>query len=200
MAMVRDAWIELARHRIDKVWERFDEAFQFRPSVRPEDWPSFREPVPSITWRVSDLLAEFDPWRDARAAPYNLALLSCLQAFVPEDEPVLALDWQHAAYAFYPHRLRKPQEVASWCIPALPSGEYHLFVTEDHRLGSLGHPWEQTVCVFGAGFVDEYRHLTPLPASQIIRQQLAEVDRPHRGGRKSEERQPCPRRRFGRRG
>jgi hypothetical protein len=37
--MIRDAWIELPRHRYDKVWKRFDEAFQFRPSVNPKDWP-----------------------------------------------------------------------------------------------------------------------------------------------------------------
>jgi hypothetical protein len=198
--MARDAWVELPRHRYDKVWDRFDEAFQFRPSVRPEDWPSFREPPPSVTWRISEVLAEFYPWRDPRAAPYNLALLQALRAYVPEDEPVLALDWQHAAYEFYPHRLREPQEVANWCIPALPSAEYHIFVTEDHRLGSLGHPWEQTLCVFGVGFLDEYRHATPLRGDQMIRQQLGEDEKPQPRGRKRKDRQDCPRPRFGRRG
>ncbi len=198
--MVRDPWIELPRHRYDKVWDRFDEAFQFRPSIRPEDWPSFREPTPSLTWRIRDLLAEFYPWRDPRAAPYNLALLHALRACVAEDEPVLALDWQHAAYEFYPHRLREPHEVANWCIPALPSGEYHIFVTEDHRLGSLGHPWEQTVCVFGAGFLDEYRRATPLLTDQIIRQQLDEGNRAQSPNRRRGAGQSCPRRRSGRRG
>lgn len=195
--MKRDAWIQLPHHRSDKVWDHFDEAFGFRPSLRPEDWPTFREPAPSVTWRVSELLTEFYPWRDPRAAPYNLALLQALRACLLEDEPVLALDWQHAAYEFYPHRLRQPEEVANWCIPALPSGEYHLFVTEDHRLGSLGHPWEQTVCVFGAGFLDEYRRLTPLRPDQIIRQQPGD-EQPHRRARKRRAGQACPRRRFGR--
>jgi hypothetical protein len=197
--MKREAWIQLPRHRSDKVWDHFDEAFAFRPSVCPEDWPTFRVPAPSVTWRVSELLSEFDPWRDPQAAPYNLALLQALRACLPEDEPVLALDWQHAAYEFYPHRLREPQEVANWRIPALPSAEYHLFVTEDHRLGSLGHPWEQTVCVFGAGFLDEYRRLTPLRPDQIIRQQQpGNSERPQRRTRKRGDGQACPRRRFGR--
>src|SRR5262245_27553654 len=95
--MRRDAWVELPHHRYDRVWDRFDEAFEFRPSVRPEDWPSFREPTPSMTWRISEQLEEFQPLSDPRAAPYNLALLHALLACVPEDEPVLALDWQHTA-------------------------------------------------------------------------------------------------------
>src|SRR5262249_29860472 len=195
-AMVRDAWVELPPHRSDKVWDRFVQAFEFRPGVRPEDWPSFRVPAPSLTWRISELLAEFYPWRDPRAAPYNLALLSSLKVCVPVDEPVLALAWQHGAYDFPPTRLREPQEVASWRIPALPSAEYHLFLTEDHRLGSLGHPWEQTVCVFGAGFADEYRRHTPLRDHQIIRQQLVQAEaRPPRR-RDRHDGQTSPRRRF----
>jgi hypothetical protein len=196
--MTRDAWVELPRHRYDRVWDRFDEAFQFRPSVDPEDWPTFRVPGPSVTYRISEQLSEFSPWRDPKAAPYNLALLRALLACVEEGEPVLALDWQHAGYEFYPHRLREPQEVKNWCIPALPSGEYHLFVTEDHRLGSLGHPWEETVCVFGEGFVEEYRRLTPLRPEQIIRQQAGEeADEPPARGKGGRAR---PRRYFGGRG
>jgi hypothetical protein len=195
--MTRDAWIELPRHRYIQVWDRFDEAFAFNPSVRQEDWPTFRVPVPSVTWRIGELLAEFAPWSDPRATPYNLALLGALRALVPEDEPVLALDWQHTSYEFYPHRFREPEKVTNWCIPGLPSGEYHIFVTEDHRLGSLGHPWEQTVSVFGEGFVEVYQRLTPLPPGWIIRQEHGAEPRADR--RKSAEGEPCPRRRFGRR-
>jgi hypothetical protein len=63
----RGAWVELPRHRYDKVWDRFDEAFGFRPSASPEGWPSFREPAPPATWRIADLSAEFSPCRDPRA-------------------------------------------------------------------------------------------------------------------------------------
>jgi hypothetical protein len=195
--MAKDAWIELTPRRADKVWDRFDEAFRFRPSVRPEDWPSFREPPPSATWDISDLLAAFCPWRDPQATPYNLALLQALKECVPEDEPVLALDWQHAAYAFYPHRFRAPEEPGNWLIPALPAGEYHIFITDDHRLGSLGHPWVQTLCVFGSGFVESYRRASHLGSDKIIRQQVAAAakQRPQtvrgKGG--------GPRRRLGRR-
>jgi len=194
--MTKDAWIELPHHKADRLWDRFTSAFRFKPSVRPEDWPSFSEPAPSLTWDVGHLLREFQPWSDERATPYNLALLAALRAHVGEDEPVMALDWQHASLAFYPHRLRQPDVVRNWLIPALPSGEYHLFVTDDFRLGSLGHPWEQTLCVFGEGFVETYRELTPLGNDRLVRQKTHDE---RREGAKPRDGQRCPRRRFGRR-
>jgi hypothetical protein len=172
--MTEDAWIELPRDRYDEVWDRFDAAFQFRPSVYPKDWPTFREPPTSATWDIQDLLAAFYPWRDPRATLYNLALLHALQECVPADEPVLALDWQHAAYEFYPHRFQGAGVPANWRIPSLPSAEYHIFVTTDHRLGSLGHPWEATVCVFGEGFLESFLRFTPLARDRIIRHRLPE--------------------------
>jgi hypothetical protein len=195
----QDPWVELPDHRSASIWHRFETAFDFRPSVRPEDWPSFREPAPSVTWNIHPLLLEFNPWQDTRATPYNLALLSALRACVAEDEPVLALDWQHTGYEFFPHRFRGAQKPAAWCIPALPSGEYHIFVTEDHRLGSLGHPWEQSLCVFGEGFVEAYQQVTPLGSDQVVRFQpeVSEQNPPRLV--RQQRTQPCPRRRFRRR-
>ena len=30
-----------------------------------------------------------------------------------------------------------------------PDGDYYCFVDRELRFGTLGHPWEQTLCVFG---------------------------------------------------
>lgn len=180
--MIRDAWKELPRHRYDKVWDHFDQAFQFRPSVYAKDWPTFCEPAPSVTWDIAALLNAFNTWKDPLATPYNLALLAALRSCVAKDEPVLALDWQHTCYLFYPHHFRGGDDPASWCIPALPSGEYHLFVTEDHRLGSLGHPWAATLCVFGEGFVQAYLQATPLGHDRIVRRQALDNEARHRRG------------------
>jgi hypothetical protein len=114
-------------------------------------------------------LSSINAWDDPVATPYNLALLDALRAWVPPDEPVLALDWQHASYEFYPHRFAEPRDPTGWRVPALPAGDYYLFVTPDHRLGSLGHPWEQTLCVFGDGFLDSYTAATPLGDERIVR-------------------------------
>jgi hypothetical protein len=197
--MRRDAWKPLSPSRSTKVWDRFDEAFQFRPSVDREDWPSFREATPSVTWHIRTLLETFNPWRDSEATPYNQALLTALQQCLAPDEPVLALDWQHASYEFYPHRLRDAGNPATWYIPALPSGEYHLFVTEDHRLGSLGHPWEGTLCIFGEGFVDAYLRVKPPGLDQSLRRQVPDVSEQTRREPKRGQGQSCPRPGSGRR-
>jgi Protein of unknown function (DUF2716) len=196
--MIRAAWVELPYDRHRKVWDRFEAAFAFRPSVGPGGWPSFREPAPSLTWDVRDLLSAFNPWADTEATPYNLALLAALRQCVPAEEPVLALDWHHAAYQFYPHRFRGAEEPTNWLVPALPSGEYHLFVTADHRLGSLGHPWEGTLCVFGEGFLEAYARLTPLGPERVRRRKAAgpPAESPRhpkrRGGQSSPRRRPGP--------
>jgi hypothetical protein len=170
--MSTEASVEIANDEYHRVWDQFDDAFAFTPSVRPEHWSGFREPAPSITWDIGHLLCDFYPWRDAQATPYNLALLKALTQFVAADESVFALDWQHNSYEFFPHRFRFADDPMNWQIPALPSGEYHIFVTKDYRLGSLGHPWEQTVCVFGEGFVDAYEQASPLQDAKIVRQRL----------------------------
>jgi hypothetical protein len=197
--MKRDAWIALPPYRSTRVWDRFDESFEFNPSIDERDWPTFLEPAPSITWDISDLLDTFNPWLDPQATPYNLALWRALCECLPEEEPVLALDWQHASYEFYPHRFRGAETPKSWCIPALPTSEYHLFVAEDHRLGSLGHPWAKTVCVFGAGFVEAYEKLTPLRPERIIRRQEFAQESLSSRSVKRHDGQRCPRRQAGKR-
>jgi hypothetical protein len=198
--MNKDAWIPLPPYRADRVWDDFVRDFAFKPSVYERDWPSFLEPAPSITWDISDLVDAFNPWLDPEAAPYNLALWKALRRCLPDDEPVLALDWQHASYDFHPHRFRKPEVTRNWCIPALPASEYHLFVTADHRLGSLGHPWAKTLCIFGEGLVEAYAALTPLEPGRIIRRQEGNQERRDRRQGKRPTGQSCPRRNIGRSG
>ena len=31
----------------------------------------------------------------------------------------------------------------------IPNGDYTIFVGRDHAFGIVGHPWEQSLCVFG---------------------------------------------------
>ncbi|MEU7556478.1 DUF2716 domain-containing protein [Streptomyces sp. NPDC044571] len=34
-----------------------------------------------------------------------------------------------------------------------PNGDYYLHVTQDLRLGTFGHPWEQTLTVWGSSLL-----------------------------------------------
>jgi hypothetical protein len=63
------------------------------------------------------------------------------------DEQLYALDWQHIGYRFDPRRVdgRGPR----WPGGVFPDGDYALYLTSDLRFGTFGHPWEETLCVFG---------------------------------------------------
>jgi hypothetical protein len=144
------AWEELSRDQYDLVWDRFDDAFGFRPSMSAEGWPAIREPRPSVTFDLS--VIEDGP---ARGSAYDAINAEALRSFVwalPEAETMLALDWQHPAYRFHPAR-QAGTWAAEWKIPVYPDGDYYAFLTEDFASGTFGHPWERTICVFGERLV-----------------------------------------------
>ncbi|MFA7767591.1 DUF2716 domain-containing protein [Streptomyces sp. NRRL S-448] len=41
-----------------------------------------------------------------------------------------------------------------WPGSVYPDGDYHLYRTPELRFGTFGHPWEHTLCVFGAPLRD----------------------------------------------
>jgi hypothetical protein len=85
----------------------------------------------------------------------NFAVVWALAVVGPEA-PVIVLDWQHPAYRFWPHRNRtfdNGQLLAG--LTPVPDGDYYVFVTEDLHLGTFGHPWEASLCVFGSPLVDK---------------------------------------------
>ena len=69
---------------------------------------------------------------------------------------VFTRDWQHPAYWFKPHKHRGTDEV--WRVPPFPNGDCSVIVTEDLNQGTFGHPWEETLSVFGPDLV---RSLVP---------------------------------------
>jgi hypothetical protein len=36
-----------------------------------------------------------------------------------------------------------------WRVTPLPNGDYYIFLSEVFRTGTFGHPWEETMCIFG---------------------------------------------------
>jgi Protein of unknown function (DUF2716) len=131
-----DAWIDLPDEEHDGVWDRVYETFDFTPGVDPIRWPSFREPSSSITWNIDSRIGDLDHHELEVAA----LLRDALDAVVGDDEYVYALDWQHPGYRLVPSLASAPKHVDSWLVPALPDGDYYLFVARDLRFGWLGHP------------------------------------------------------------
>ncbi|WP_409467057.1 DUF2716 domain-containing protein [Amycolatopsis sp. GA6-003] len=125
---------------------------RFWPSTFAHDWPGFHEPSPSAAWDLST--GEYDrASAEFRLGPYAVeehdvarAVLAALQEITAEDEWLWVLHWQHQSFKFWPHRMRPD---TPWPVSVFPRGDYHLFLAEDFSYGTLGHPWERTLCVFG---------------------------------------------------
>lgn len=141
-----EAWAELDRTQHEAVWARFDELFHFRAGVDPTSWPAIREPCPSVTFDLSTI-----PDGAERGAAYDAINAEALRAFVwamPDRRALIALDWQHPAYQFFPANQALSRQ-AEWKIPVFPDGDYFAFLSEDFTEGTFGHPWERTLCVIG---------------------------------------------------
>ncbi|WP_181775603.1 DUF2716 domain-containing protein [Amycolatopsis pittospori] len=119
-----------------RVWARFHTEFAFRPSTDRFAWPGIAEPAGSATWSLTAL--DDDPeyaLLDRLVSVVQRGLASCA------DE-LFALDWHHQSYRFATTAER-------WPLSPFPDGDYYIYLTSDFRLGTFGHPWEYTICVFG---------------------------------------------------
>lgn len=143
----------------DRIWDRFDAVFDFRPSM--SEFPGIREPMPSVTWSL-EALAEDPRWR--KRTQLTDIVLDGLVASTLAGESVYVLDWQHTCYVvrpempptdmFLPHALeRRTRE--GWPRSPFPDGDYYIFLSEDLSFGSFGHPWERSLCVFGAPLLEK---------------------------------------------
>jgi uncharacterized protein DUF2716 len=103
-----------------------------------------------------------------------------LAAAFPAGQRLAAINFNHYAWWFWPHRLgpvtRPYPEVpyrpgpdgrsAVWevidpfPVHPFPNGDYSIFVSPHMRSGTFGHPWARTLCVFGAGPIAAARALT----------------------------------------
>ncbi|WP_285560086.1 DUF2716 domain-containing protein [Actinoplanes regularis] len=143
------AWQQIRDYK--QFWTPFDARFHFRAGMDPGTWPAIKEPAGSVTFDLSPAFERaggFSADEDA----FNEQVLSAMNAVFPADVPLVALDWQHPSYWFWPHR--QAVESEPWRIPPFPNGDYYVFITQDLEQGTFGHPWERTFCVFGSDLTE----------------------------------------------
>ena len=135
------SWSVIPEHECDPIWDRFYSDFVFSPSV--SSFPGIREPVPSVTFSISSAFASpGDP--EHITDDLDDVALRVLTSIASPTGRVIALDWQHECFYFSPNH-----HDGNWMIPTFPNGDYYIFLSEDMTQGWFGHPWEQTICVFG---------------------------------------------------
>lgn len=107
--------------------------------------PGIAEPTPSITYGLT-----YEDGTRTEPVWINRTLLAALRRVTKIDDSVLVLDWQHPTYWCRPHHVRDeeaPDEM--WPTEIYPDGDYNIWLAEDLRYGTFGHPWEPSLCVFG---------------------------------------------------
>ena len=148
--MMESPVVELLETEYRSVWDRFYDEFKFRPSTSSFKWPAIKEPVASVTWSLAVLDDDPEYERlDRLVEVVEQGLKSCMG----RSGTLLALDWQHTSYRFAPLGVGGPGQLA-WPLSPYPDGDYYIYLSEDFRTGSFGHPWEQSLCLFGQEFLD----------------------------------------------
>ncbi len=54
-------------------------------------------------------------------------------------------------------------------IPVLPNGDYYVFLSPELDWGWFGHPWEQTICIFGERLLAAVAENPPTLFTQVLR-------------------------------
>ncbi|MGW4206731.1 DUF2716 domain-containing protein [Lentzea sp. NPDC004789] len=145
------------------VWDEFERKFAFTPYYRPAG-PAIDEPPGSVTVDLSPIFdaggsAEFD----TGAKQVDQLVLESFQRVFDDTTRLLVLDWQHASYWFRPHAIADATRWPPSPVTPFPNGDYYIFLTADMSQGTFGHPWEQTLCVFGNDLVDDLVPTLPFP-------------------------------------
>lgn len=103
------------------------------------------EPTPSITYDLT-----YEEGTRAASVWVNRLILAALRRVTAIDDSVVVLNWHHSTYRCRPHRIRdeeSPHE--TWPTEIHPDHDYYIWLAEDFRNGTFGHPWEPSLCVFG---------------------------------------------------
>ena len=162
----KENWITLSSKEKDQIWNKVYKKFKFKPSV--SKYPSFKVPQPFITYSVSDYVGD-----SIDLTAYNDLEEKALLAFKEltlSDEYILALDWQHECYWVNTHIPFEKNQFGEWTVPIFPNGDYYFFVEKDFKWGYLGHPWEQSITIFGEELISTFKNHRPNMFQKVLRQ------------------------------
>ncbi|MFW5428250.1 DUF2716 domain-containing protein [Bacillus pumilus] len=137
-------WIPLTHQELKLVWETLYRDFKFNPSI--SRFPSFHVPSPYITYDISVYFE--DP--------------SLLHAEEDLEEKALLAFQEHECYWITPYGSFEKDEIGEWRVPVLPNGDYDFFLSKEMHRGLLGHPWEQSITIFGEGLIDSFTRHHPI--------------------------------------
>jgi uncharacterized protein DUF2716 len=135
------------------AWAAFDARFDFKPDYYERARSAIRLPEICVVIDLAPVFAN----EGARFAAGEAAITAdALRNFVwlADQEELTALDWQHTAYRYSPaaHALAG----TGWPVPVFPNGDYFVHTPSDLRWGTFGHPWQQSLTIWGEDLVPTF--------------------------------------------
>jgi hypothetical protein len=142
------AWVAID---YDGAWAPFGTRFGFRPDYHERERPAIRLPERAL---VVDLSPIYDSSGARFAAGFDAVNAAALRAFVwlAENDELVALDWQHECFRYSPAAQALSDQ--PWRITVAPDGDYYAHMTQDLRWGTFGHPWQQTLTIWGDDLIE----------------------------------------------
>lgn len=131
----------------DGVWGAFEGFFGFRSGSRAV--PGMTEPDASVAWSMGAAIGNPDV-----AARVRALVERGLRARTPQGGRLYRLDWQHPSHCFDPHHVGGADR-PPWPGDVFYDGAYYVHLSPDLRFGTFGHPWDASLCVFGADLLAE---------------------------------------------
>ncbi len=175
--MIMDAWLEITdKHMRKALMRNFTDRLAFRPHTK--DFPGIKEPSPSITFQISSVWQADAENHRRILIDFHTCAHKAFRKCVQHDQWLLATDVYHYDYRFYPQSAFEGSNPDAWKTPLFPNGEYSIFVPKSCAFGLFGHPWEQTICVFGASLISAFDLYKPELFRQIIRKNGKPITRP----------------------
>jgi hypothetical protein len=136
-----------------KAWAAFDEHFDFAPDFHERARPAIRLRPDCLVLDLTGLCAESEPRLAAGTAAITATALRAFVRLAGESE-LVALSWNHGAYRYSPHLVVSADHPGELPVPVFPNGDYYAHLEPTVRWGTFGHPWQQSLCVWGADLVD----------------------------------------------
>lgn len=135
-------------HRLpyEDAWAPVDAHLHFRADYSERTTPAIDLPKGSLVLDLSPVFADRTRFAAGEAA-INAAALRAFVRLAREDE-LVALDWQHTPYRYSPAAHARA-DLSEWPVPVFPDGDYYIHYAAHCAWGALGHPWQQTLTLWG---------------------------------------------------
>ena len=178
--MANEAWVEITDKRTGRgLMKNFSDKLAFKPHTK--EFPGIDEPSPSITYRIS-FIWETDIENHRRILiDFHTCAYKAFRRCAQKDQWLFTTDVYHCNYRFYPQSAFEGSNPDAWKTPLFPNGEYSIFVSKSCSFGLFGHPWEKTICIFGASLISTFEIYKPELFRDIIRKNGRPATKCHPG-------------------